>query len=101
MTRYSWNCIPELHGKMPQDPEDNWNLNDYYDHPIGWHEEYKKYQKEIIEWKITQLQIIQGLSEQQLLIWKAKYNTTVKLRKHVVRSTNVIPFEDDEREESK
>ena len=96
ITQYLWSCIPEPEGKLPEDPQEHWNLNDYYDKPIGWQNEYEYYNQKIISWKKKQLKIIQAMNEQELIIWKLKYKRIYEMKKAMAQNKNFVDFHTDE-----
>ena len=77
---YYWRKFPHIKGKpqMPRDPTREWNFADYYDKWPCHNEEEQEYKKELRKWKIQQVEWIKGLSAENFLIWKMKYEEREK-----------------------
>ena len=95
-TKYLWNCIPDPEGNMPENPQEQWNFNDYYDKPIGWRTDFENYINNVINWKKKQIKIIQEMNEQELIVWKIKYKRNVEMKKAKAQDKNLIDFHIDE-----
>ena len=78
MQKYEFHLIPNPVGTMPESPRKNWTFGNYYDKDIGWQDDEEKYQKELTEWKLTNMRKIKHLTHNQLQKWKDEYKQNVQ-----------------------
>jgi hypothetical protein len=80
LTKYDWDRIPNPEGKMPRNPSRDYDLGDRYCKMPWQYEAESKYSKDILAWKLRQLEIIWSMDEETLKKWKKAYRDGLKRR---------------------
>ena len=73
MTKYEWKKVPDPEETKPRHYTADWH-GETYDPPCGWQTDRENYYEAMGKWKKTMLEKIQGMSEEELTLWKKCYH---------------------------